>query len=155
WLDAWAGAAWLIHCGHTDDGGYGNAARNRAAQCSAGHHDRTQRLGLHVLSWRRVHDGRIFAELDSNGKPFRGDAVRHRRIAPGIVLSGPDRIRTRHWRFIRLRGGVGRACVFHARASLEARVKKWAALVLLSCLIAACDEDPARKVQIVARPPSP
>ena len=35
------------------------------------------------------------------------------------------------------------------------RWMRWAAVVLLSCLTAACDEDPARKVQIVARPLSP
>ena len=34
-------------------------------------------------------------------------------------------------------------------------MKRWMMLVLLSCLTAACDEDPARKIQIVARPPSP
>jgi hypothetical protein len=33
-------------------------------------------------------------------------------------------------------------------------MKNWNALVLLSCLTIACDEDPARKVKIVARPPS-
>jgi len=34
-------------------------------------------------------------------------------------------------------------------------MKNWKAPILLSCLMVACDEDPARKVKIVARPPSP
>ena len=34
-------------------------------------------------------------------------------------------------------------------------MRTWTALVLVSCLMVACDEDPARKVKIIPRPPSP